>query len=280
MRSDAPPDPRLHPIGVFDSGVGGLTVFRALRHALPGEGLLYLGDTARVPYGTKSAESVTRYAHRAASFLVERGIKLLVVACNTASAIAIDSLRAAFAPLPVVGVIDPGAEAGARASRRGRIAVIATEATVRSGVYQRAILAARPGAQVTAAPCSLFVALAEEGWTDGPVVRAVAEHYLRPVFTGTGVDAPDTLVLGCTHFPVLIAAIRSALDPSVAVVDSALTTATHVAGLLAARSLASPAPHAAPTHFMATDGVERFGAVGRVFLGEAIAPEAVELVDL
>ena len=164
------------PIGVFDSGIGGLTVLRALRRALPKESFIYLGDTARLPYGTKSAASVLRYSLQASELLVTRGIKCLVIACNTAAAVSIEILTERFAPLPVIGVIAPGAEAGCRASRSGHIAVLATEGTVRGGAYQRAIAGIRPAATVVAQACSLFVALAEEGWTEGPIVEKASRR--------------------------------------------------------------------------------------------------------
>lgn len=268
------------PIGVFDSGVGGLTVLAALRDALPAEHLLYLGDTARVPYGSKTPASVTRYALQAAGALVDRGMKALVVACNTASAVALEPLTREFAPLPVFGVIEPGATAVVAASRRGRIAVIATEGTVRGGAYLRAILARAPQADVRSAAAPLLVALAEEGWTEGAVVDAVLSRYLDPLFADPD-EAPDALVLGCTHFPVFRAAIAAHLGPQVAVVDSAATTATQVAVALAAAGLARPAAAGrGVARFLVTDGPERFARVGGVFLGTAVAADAVELVDL
>ncbi|MCA9635101.1 MAG: glutamate racemase [Myxococcales bacterium] len=266
------------PIGVFDSGVGGLTVLRALREALPDEAFLYLGDTARLPYGTKSPETVRRYAEQTAEILVDQGVKMLVIACNTASAVAIDHLRRRFAPLPVVGVIEPGAQAAVAASERGEILVIATEGTVRGGAYERAIRALRPEAAVTSTPCALFVALAEEGWVEGPIAEAIARRYLRPILDERpGIDA---LVLGCTHFPVLREAIAAVVGSRVALVDSAATTAAVVAGLLPGdlrRGSGGPAPS---LRFLATDAPQRFVRVGPVFLGEAIAPASVELVDL
>ena len=266
-------------IGVFDSGVGGLTVLRALRTALPGEDLLYLGDTARVPYGTKSASSVTRYALQAARALVKREIKLLVVACNTASSVALDALASEHEDVPVLGVVRPGAEAACEVSASGRIAVIATESTVRGGAYQHAIQALRPEARVTARACSLFVALAEEGWTEGPIVEGVAERYLRPDFD-TRVDArPDVLVLGCTHFPVLAPVIASVLGEGVVMVDSAETTASAVARELDRRGLAHPGGRG-EVRFLATDGVERFRRVGERFFGEPMDAARVELIDL
>lgn len=268
------------PIGVFDSGVGGLTVLRALRAALPGERFIYLGDTARLPYGTKSGETVTRYAEQAARVLVGRGIKLLVVACNTASAVALGHLAEVFAPLPVVGVIEPGAAAACAASRSGQIAVVATEGTVRGGAYERAIRALRPDAAVVSVPCQLFVALAEEGWVEGPIAEAVARRYLAAVMDAR--PELDCLVLGCTHFPVLRRAIAAAAGPRVALVDSAETTAEVVAACLLRSGLraAHRPPGPGLVHFLATDAPARFVRVGAVFLGEAIAPADVELVDL
>jgi glutamate racemase len=266
------------PIGVFDSGVGGLTVLRALRARLPGEHFLYLGDTARLPYGTKSVETVLRYSLQAADFLVGRGLKYLVVACNTASAAAVETLRARYSPMPVIGVIEPGVTAGCRASRSGHIAVIATEGTVRGGAYQRSIERERPEARVVARACSLFVSLAEEGWTEGPIVEAVAHRYLDDLFGGT--EGPDTLLLGCTHFPVLGTALREVVGPGVTIVDSAETTATFVAGDLESRALMRPRRGSASMTLYATDGVERFAAVGGRFLGSEVGADEIELVDL
>lgn len=267
------------PIGVFDSGIGGLTVLRALVGRLSGESFLYLGDTARLPYGTKSPETVRRYAEQAAQGLVDRGVKLLVIACNTASAVAVEHLQRRFAPIPVVGVVEPGAEAAARLSPSGRILVCATEGTVRGGAYERAIRARRPDAAVISLPCPLFVALAEEGWVDGPIAEAIARRYLQPVLHEH--PAIDALVLGCTHFPVLRQAITAAAGPAVALVDSAETTARVVERLLDGADLRRPAGAGeGGVRFLATDAPQRFARVGAVFLGEAIAPQSVELVDL
>jgi glutamate racemase len=266
------------PIGVFDSGVGGLTVLRALRAQLPQERFVYLGDTARLPYGTKSRESVLRYSTQAADALVRRGIKFLVVACNTASSVAIEALREKFSPMPVIGVIEPGAAAGCRASKTGRIAVIATEGTVRGGAYQAAIARIRPEMHVVTKACSLFVALAEEGWIEGPVVEAVAHRYLAEMFSQ---DAGlDTLVLGCTHFPLLLAPLRKTVGPKVTIVDSAQTTATVLSEELNRLNLTSKAQPAARPILLATDSPERFARVGSLFLGDSFGPEQVELVDL
>ncbi len=269
------------PIGVFDSGVGGLTVLRALLDAFPGEDFVYLGDTARLPYGTKSPESIRRYSLQAARLLHERGVKCLVIACNTASAVALDALTTQFAPVPVVGVVEPGAAAACAATRAGRIAVVATESTVRGGAYQAAIRRLRPDAVVAARACPMFVALAEEGWSDGPVVEAVIHRYLDDLFGGEPGARPDTLVLGCTHFPVLAPAIRKVLGEGVAIVDSAQTTAVALAGVLAAAGLRRPGGHAAgAVTLLATDSAERFARVGGTFLGRPLSPGDVEVVDL
>lgn len=266
------------PIGVFDSGVGGLTVLRALRARLPGERFLYLGDTARLPYGTKSRDSVLRYSLQASQFLIDQGIKYLVIACNTASSVAVEELRARFAPVPVIGVIEPGAAAGCSASRSGEIAVVATEATVRGGAYQRAIAALRPDAVVVTRACSMFVALAEEGWTEGPIVEAVIHRYLDDLLSQY--PRVDTLLLGCTHFPLLMTALRQTIASRISIVDSAATTAAALEKDLVAKGLQAVSPPARPIALMATDGPERFARVGSQFLGEKVAAEDVELVDL
>jgi glutamate racemase len=262
-------------LGIFDSGVGGLTVHKEILARLPSLDTIYLGDTARVPYGTKSPEVVTQYSLRNARFLVERRIDLLVVACNTASAVALPALRAAF-PIPVLGVVEPGARAAARASRSGRIGVIGTASTIASGAYQRALDAFRPGGEVLARACPLFVPLAEEGWTDpdDEVVRAAARRYLAP-FVRAGVD---TLVLGCTHYPLLKAAIGREL-PGVTLVDSAEAIAGEVAERLG--SQAGPARDGAPParhRFFVTDTPERFLAVAERFLGRVVT--SAEQVDI
>ncbi len=265
------------PIGVFDSGVGGLTVLDALRRRLPQEHFVYLGDTARLPYGTKSRDSITRYAIQAAELLVQRGIKCLVVACNTASAVALPALQDRFAPLPVLGVVEPGAEACCRISTGGRIAVIATESTVREGAYQRAILRRRPEAIVSALACPLFVSLAEEGWTEGPIALAVAHRYLDALLVK---QQPDTLVLGCTHFPVLATVLQQVAGPQVSLVDSAATTAAALEELLGADALLNTSALPGSLQLLATDGPERFARVGGIFLHQNLAAADVQLVDL
>lgn len=273
-----PGDPR--PIGVFDSGMGGLTVLRALVAKLPNERFVYLGDTARLPYGTKSAETVQAYALQATRLLLDQGVKMLVIACNTASAVALYMLHEAWAPTPVIGVIEPGARAGVAATRNRRIAVIATEGTVKGGAYARAIRRLMNDADIVQQPCQVFVALAEEGWTRSPATLAAARHYLAPLFDSPA--APDTLVLGCTHFPLLAEAIKETIGGAVTLVDSAETTALAVADALADASLNSEAGHrgARAVRFFATDSPERFARVGAIFLGRPIDPADVELVDL
>jgi glutamate racemase len=270
------------PLGIFDSGVGGLTVLRALRDVLPAESFVYLGDTARLPYGTKSPVTVSRYAVQAAAALVDRGIKLLVVACNTASALALDALLDRFRDLAVVGVVRPGAVAAAAASRSGRIAVIATESTAADGAYEREIRRVRPDAFVASRGCPLFVALAEEGWTGGPIAEAVAREYLEPLFRGPTFDGapPDCLVLGCTHFPPLSETIRKVIGDGVRIVDSAATTATFVRAELERLDLLAPRGAAALTRLLATDAPERFARVAARFLPAGTPPGEIELVDL
>jgi glutamate racemase len=265
------------PIGVFDSGIGGLTVLKALMERLPQERFLYLGDTARLPYGTKTAGTVERYALQAVAELARRGVKAVVVACNTASAAALPALRAAHPDLLLVGVIEPGAEAAVAASRSQCIGVLATEGTVRGGAYQRAILERRPDARITAVAATLFVALAEEGWVSGEVVVAAARRYLAPLFDSPS-SMPDVLVLGCTHFPPLVDAIRQIVPPQVRIVDSAVTTAAVLWQLLVHGELAGNATGEAK--FLVTDGEERFARVGPVFLGRGISLDDIERVDL
>jgi glutamate racemase len=268
------------PVGVFDSGVGGLTVLRAIRRAMPAESAIYLGDTARVPYGTKSRESVVRYALQAAELLVDRGIKLLVVACNTASAVALDALRAGLRPLPVLGVIEPGAAAAAAKSANAHFLVLATEATVQRHAYAQALHALRPDAVVEEIACSLFVALAEEGWTDGPIADAIAETYLGGARHHPRGTRPDCAILGCTHFPLLAGPIRRAVGEALAIVDSATTTADAVRAALDEAGLARPTRHESTLHLMATDNPDRFARVGAAFLGSGIEVGDVELVDV
>lgn len=260
-------------IGVFDSGVGGLTVLRALRERLPRADFVYLGDTARLPYGTKSPATVRRYALQAAELLRARDVRALVVACNTASGVALPALEARWPGVPVVGVVEPGAAAACRRSRGGDIAVIGTESTIRGGAYQAAIERLRPGARVRVQACSVFVALAEEGWFDTPAAEAVARAYLGDWCDGA--EPPDTLVLGCTHFPVLGGLISRVAGEGVTLVDSASTTAAVLAEQIGAGGAGS-----GDVRFLATDGAERFARVGSRFLGTELSSGDVEIVDL
>ena len=273
------------PIGIFDSGVGGLTVYRALHEHLPNERFVYLGDTARVPYGTKSLSTVERYAVENAQFLAGHGIKLLVVACNTASALALPAIRKAL-KIDVVGVIGPGARAAVAAKEQAgglrTIGVIATESTVQSGAYTRAIKKADEGATVIERACPLFVPLAEEGWADNDVARTIAETYLKDLRTSV-----DTLVLGCTHYPILREVIQETVGKQVGLIDSGEATAAEVKSLLKEKGLARETP---PTgalerqlcddldHFYVTDAAERFARVAERFLGSK--PSRLEAVEV
>jgi len=261
--------------------VGGLTVLAALHRALPGEDFVYLGDTARLPYGTRSPDSIRRYSLQAAGRLHDSGVKCLVVACNTASAIALDALAHEFAPAPVLGVLEPGAVAACRATRTGRIAVIATESTVRGGAYEAAIRYERPTAVVSARACALLVALAEEGWIDGPVVEGVLHRYLDGLFDAAGdAERPDTLLLGCTHFPVFAPLIARMLGAGVTIVDSAATTADALRRALDAAKLTRAARDTGAVRLLATDGAERFARIGATFLGRRLEASDIEIVDL
>ena len=260
------------PIGVFDSGVGGLTVLRALTARLPLEDTIYLGDTARVPYGTRSREVVTRYALLCARYLAAQRIKMLVVACNTVSADSLPVIAEAL-PIPVVGVIEPGARAEAARTRGGTVAVLGTPATVASGAYQVALRRLLPLATVIARACPLFVPLAEEGWTDGEVPRLVAERYLGDLRRA----GADTVLLGCTHYPLLANAIAEVMGPGPALVDSAQATADAVAELLAARGLLRTSG-AGRHRTLCTDVPETFHRMAERFLGRPVT--RVEAVDL
>jgi glutamate racemase len=264
-------DPR--PIGIFDSGVGGLTVTGALFHTLPRESTIYFGDTARVPYGPKSPETVRRYSLEILHWLVGQGVKLVTVACNTSTAHALEALQKE-SPVPVVGVIEPGARAAVGASKTGRIGVIGTAGTIASGAYTRAIKALRPDAVVEAQACPLFVPLVEEGWFDHPATELVAREYLAPLIAAK----VDAVVLGCTHYPLLKPLLGRVLGPSVTLVDSAEETARAVAKVLGERGLAEPAGATLTHRFAVSDVPTRFTAVGSRFLGERLS--GVEVVSV
>lgn len=273
------------PIGIFDSGVGGLTVYRALHEHLPNERFVYLGDTARVPYGTKSLATVERYAVENAAFLAAHGIKMLVVACNTASALALPAIRSAL-KIDVVGVIGPGARAAVATQQAGRlrtqVGVIGTESTVRSGAYTAAIKKADESAEVIERACPLFVPLAEEGWADNEVTQTIAATYLAELRSKI-----DTLVLGCTHYPILRDVIQQTVGEDVELIDSGEATALEVKALLKEKNLARlTMPTGALErhlcddldHFYVTDAAERFSRVAERFL--AAKPSRLEAVEV
>ena len=251
------------PIGVFDSGIGGLTVMHALMRRLPEEHLIYFGDTARVPYGPKSPETVRRFSRENVRLLLQRGVKMVVVACNTASAHALDDLRRVHA-IPVVGVIGPGARAAARATRCGRVGVIGTHGTIASDAYGSALRAIRPDLQVVSQACPLLVPLAEEGLLDHPAARLIAEEYLTPLRE----DGIDALILGCTHYPLFKPLLAGILGDGVALIDSAEETAREVQEILGSRGLAGDSRPAGERRFIVSDLPGQFVRVGRIFLGQ------------
>ncbi len=264
---------RSAPVGVFDSGIGGLTVAREVIRQLPHESVIYFGDTARVPYGPKSPDTVRRYSREIAGFLQEQGVKSIIIACNTATAHALTVLREEF-DMPVIGVVEPGARAAVAATREGRIGVIGTVGTIKSGAYERAIRALNPDVVITARACPLFVPLVEEGWTDHDATRLIAREYLAP-FVAADID---TLVLGCTHYPLLKPLLLAVLGPDVALIDSAEETAAEAARTLGDAQLTA-ASGAEPTYrFIASDDPLQFLQLGQRFLGGTI--EGVEIRTL
>ena len=275
--SHGPPAPdseqRCRPIGVFDSGLGGLTVVKELVRRLPHESTLYFGDTARVPYGTKSPDTICRFSREAAHFLLSRDVKMIVVACNTASAHALEVL-ANEAPVPVVGVIEAGARAAHHASESGRIGVIGTTGTIASGAYERAVRALRPAVEVYAQACPMLVPLVEEGLADHQAARLIAQDYLAPL---RELDI-DTLVLGCTHYPVLRRLIGEVMGPAVRLIDSAEETALDVARVLSERGLLAPQDQVPERQFKVSDLPLRFRRVGRLLVGDMI--DVVEKVEV
>ena len=265
--------PRSAPIGVFDSGIGGLTVVHELIRQLPNESIVYFGDTARVPYGPKSPDTVRRYSREIAGFLREQGVKNIVIACNTATAHALTTLREDL-DMPVVGVVEPGARAAVAASRRGHIGVIGTVGTIKSGAYERAIRSIDPDIRVTARACPLFVPLVEEGWTEHEAARLIAREYLQPLVAAE----IDTLVLGCTHYPLLKPLLREILGSDVRLIDSAEETAAETARTLAAADLCAQPAAEASYRFIASDDPLQFLQLGQRFLGGTM--EGVEIRTL
>ena len=251
------------PLGIFDSGVGGLTVMKEVMKHLPEENILYLGDTARVPYGVRSAETVLRYSFENAEFLVSKGIKALVVACNTSSAISLDMLRREF-PIPVIGVVEPGARAAVNRTGSKRVAVIGTEATINSRSYERAIEAIDQTIEVTGIACPLFVPLIEEGWLDGEVVNLTAQKYLSSIIN----DSAGVLVLGCTHYPMIKNVIEDIVG--IPLIDSAVETAREVSSVLSGKGLLCRKGNMPVREFFVTDSPEKFVSTGEKFLEHPI----------
>ncbi len=263
------------PIGIFDSGIGGLTVLKEIISELPREHTIYLGDTARVPYGIRSPETVTRYSFENTRFLSARQIKILVIACNTASSISLDAIREHF-PVSVVGVIEPGARAAAAATQNKKVGVIGTEATIRSNSYTRAIHSLDSSIAVFSTPCPLFVPIVEEGWTDDPITEMIAERYLSSL-REKGID---TLVLGCTHYPLLKPVLSKVMGNSVRLIDSAIETARQIHDILASLSLLNSTSGAVRHEFYVTDSPEKFLSVGERFLGKKIEHIAATKLDM
>jgi len=253
------------PIGVFDSGLGGLTVVRAIYERLPAESTIYFGDTARVPYGPKSPETVRRYSLEILQWLVSQRVKAVVIACNTSTAHALDALRAA-SPVPVIGVIEPGARAAAAAAPHGTIGVIGTAGTITSGAYERAIHQRDPEVRVVQQACPLFVPLVEEGWFDHPAAELVAREYLEPMVT----ERVQALVLGCTHYPLLKPLLQRVMGSQTALIDSAAETARALAKVLEREGIAAGAARASTHRFVVSDDAPRFLSVGSRFLGDRL----------
>ncbi|HEY8190700.1 MAG TPA: glutamate racemase [Micavibrio sp.] len=260
------------PIGIFDSGVGGLTVLKSLMAAMPGEEFLYLGDTARVPYGTKSSDTIQVYSTGLAKVLLRHDVKMIIIACNTASAHATQIVREQAAPVPVIGMIEPAAEAAVRATRNKKILVMGTQSTIRSGCYTRAIHGIDPAVIVHGVPAQMLVALAEENWLSGPIAQGIVREYIGSYFSGD--DRPDTIILGCTHFPLLRDVIAGIAGPGVALIDNG----SAVVDLLNPGQGTGGEP--ARVQFMVTDTPARFAPLAQQFLGRPVPEESVVHIDL
>lgn len=263
------------PIGVFDSGMGGLTVMREIMRQIPNEKVIYFGDTARVPYGSKSKETVTRFSRQIVRFLQSKQVKAIVVACNTASAYALDDLEKEI-DIPIIGVVKPGAKVAAEATRNGQVGVIATEGTISSNIYTTYIRKLRPEVQVTGKACPLFVPLVEGGFTDpaDPVTRMVAERYLAPLR-----GAVDTLILACTHYPIIAPIIGSVMGDGVTLIDSGAETARHARQVLESAGLRADPAAPGGTEYYVTDRVQDFERIGGLFLGQQLTGD-VHHVDV
>ncbi|WP_304986112.1 glutamate racemase [Coxiella-like endosymbiont] len=257
--------------------MGGLTVLRELVNHLPYESFIYLGDTARLPYGTKSRETVTRYAAQMASLLVAQGIKLLVVACNTASTATLPYLKMQFPDIPIIGVVEPGAQAAISATKNNRVALLATETTIQSGIYQKTILTLNPEIKISSQICGLFVALAEEGCINNEIATLVAEKYLEPIINDH--HQCDSVILGCTHFPVFIKSLTAILGSEINIINSATATAMAVKSITQKMNLESTAQKSPQLTFLVTDSPERFARIGEIFFGQPIEASIVHLID-
>ncbi len=257
--------PNNQPIGVFDSGLGGLTVVRALKHVLPSESIVYVGDTARVPYGNKSAVTVQEYARQITEFLLTKQAKLVVVACNTASALALDLLQDEF-DIPIIGVIEPGVTAALSTTRNGHIGIIGTVATVTSEAYQNKLLLSNRDLSLSAQPCPLFVPLVEEGWLNGPIVEEIISTYLLPI----NQSSADTIILGCTHYPLLKESLQKQVKENTVLVDSADVVAVETDHVLKKYGLASALPQQGVLDCYVTDMPARFESVASRFLGSPL----------
>lgn len=267
-----------NPIGVFDSGIGGISVLRSLKKHLPLESFVYLGDMARVPYGTKSKHTVVRYAIESAKILLKKNIKLLVIACNTATALALPEVYAAIG-IPVIGVIEHSAKKACVVSKKGHIALIATEGTVSSGSYERVIAQVSPKIQVTGKSCGLLVSLAEEGFLDHPIAEQVVHEYLNPLFALP--DVPDCLILGCTHYPFLLKVIERVVDGRMSIVDPAEETAVEVKKWLFEHQMNNTdRSRSGQVAYLVTDAKSRFLRLAQLFLGETILEDSVTAFDL
>ena len=264
----------------MDSGVGGLSVFREILKLLPDQHYIYYSDNAHCPYGEKSQEYIRERLHAITDFFISKGADAVVLACNTATANALPVLRKELSPLPVVGVVEPGAQAAVTVSRNGHILVIATEATIKSAVYEQAIVRLRPSALCSAKACTLFVAMAEEGLMQGHLVEAMAQYYLDDLLCKCPDEKPDTMILGCTHFPLLKQTLADVVGPDVTVVDPASNVALAVHKELEVMGLLGDTSLKGKYHFMTTDNQERFARTGSLFLGRELRAEEVELVDL
>ncbi len=262
------------PIGVFDSGIGGLTVLKALRHHFPQQSYVYLGDTARLPYGTKSPETVARYAASLTQELMKQDVKAIIIACNTASTHGMEAVKALAGEIPVIGMIDPASRAALKVTKKGHIGVMATFGTIKSGAYTKAILNLRPDCRISPVACQMLVALAEEGWTDGDIPRSVVHRYLDPIFQHD--NAPDTLILGCTHFPIFENLLKDILGNSVTLINSGESASLYLSDHLEIHQK----DMMGHVKFIVTDDPVRFSENATKFYDEKLKPEDVTLIDI